>query len=93
MKTIPKFVGLNRCLSLMRMTNLLAIVMTAARTARPVEFVRSSRHRERPEIKALRGSKAGNFQIRVQAYWVRSATPSSSAARPPVISKSSQTVP
>jgi hypothetical protein len=36
-------------------------------------FVRSSRHSDRPEISALRGSNAGRRAARVQIHWVASA--------------------
>ena len=63
------------------------------RSARPTEFVRSSKHSDRPEIRALRGSNAGSFQSRVQAYCVTSATARIVAARSPAISKSRTSIP
>lgn len=87
--TMPKFVGLKRCLCFTRRTNLLPTVRTAARTARSAEPVRSSRQSERPEMSALLGSDRGRPARRVPASWVRSAEPRRSAARPGVISKSS----
>src|SRR6476659_10469697 len=53
--TTPKFVGLNRCLPLIRITNLLLTVTMAAAIERDDEIVRSRRQRESHEISALRG--------------------------------------
>jgi hypothetical protein len=64
--TIPKFVGLNRCWPSMRITNLLATVTTAATTASSKELVRSSRHKDSPEMRALRGSKAGVADLEIE---------------------------
>jgi hypothetical protein len=91
--TMPKLVGLKKCLPLVRTRNLLAMVTAAAAIARPVEFVRSRRQSDSPEIRALRGSNAGSFQSRVHAYCVSSAAVNIAAARPPEISKSSRNIP
>ena len=93
MATIPKFVGLKRCFPLKRMTNLLAMVMTAVAIASQTSFVRSSRHNDRPEMSALRTSNAGSFHTRVHTYCVSSADVSSTAARAGAISKSSSSMP
>lgn len=89
MNTSPKFVGLNTCFPFHRIRNLLAIVTTAATTARRAEFVRKRRQSERPEMSALLGSNSGSFQRRVQAYCERRAEPRMSAARPGVMSNRS----
>lgn len=91
--TRPKLVGLKRCFPFHRMRNFDVIVITAARTATRRRFVRSKRQSERPEIKALFGSKTGSFQIRVQAYCAVSAVPKRSRARPGEMSKERQVIP
>lgn len=91
--TIPKFVGLNTCLPLKRSTNLLAIAIAAATPAMISEFVRSSRQRDRPEMRGLRGSKAASPEARVHTYWMSSAVPAMAATCAPVISKSSLSSP
>jgi hypothetical protein len=91
--TTPRFVGLNRCLPLIRITNLLAMVTMAAAMARRREFVRRSRHSESPEMRALRGSNAGRRQSRVHTNCVRSDVPIIDAAWMSGISKSSRTSP
>src|SRR4051812_36836978 len=79
---MPKLVGLKTCLPRTRRTNLPAMVTTAASAARAQELVRSSRQRESPEIRALRGSKAGSRQSRGQACRGSRATPSRRGGRP-----------
>jgi hypothetical protein len=56
-------------------------------------LVRSKRHNERPEIRALRGSKAGSFQILVQTYWAARTLATMSPALGRLISKSSHPIP
>src|ERR1051326_4525867 len=50
---MPKFVGLKRCLPLMRMKNLLAMAMNAPVMRRKIESARSRSERESAEIAAL----------------------------------------
>ncbi len=87
---MAKFVGLNTCLPFTRIRNLLTTASTAASTARSSEFVRKSRHSERPEIQALRGSKRGSFQTFVHANCVRSTEARIAMALCGKTSKSSQ---
>src|SRR5947208_12502567 len=55
-RTSAMLVGLNRCLPRTRSTNLLPIAIVAAAAATQRSFVRRSRHNDRAEINALRGS-------------------------------------
>ncbi len=89
----PKVVGLKTCFPFQRSRNLLATASAAAATARDASFVRRSRHRDSPEMRALFGSKEGRRQIRVHAYCVASAEPRRSAARAGVTSKESAAIP
>ncbi len=91
--TMPKLVGLKTCLPRTRSANLPAMVTAAASAASAAELVRNSRQSDSPEIRALRGSKAGSRQTRVQAYWVSRATASRRSARPGGISRSRRVTP
>jgi len=64
--TSPKLVGLKMCLPRHRTTNLLAIVITAPRTATAANGVRRRRQSESPEIRALLASNRGSRQSLVQ---------------------------
>ena len=72
--TMAPLVGLKTCFFPTWRTNLLAIATKAAAAATQSVSMRSSRHSDSAEIRALRGSNAGSFQRRVQAHCVRSAT-------------------
>ena len=90
----PKFVGLKTCFPFQRSRNLLATASAAAATARDASFVRRSRHRDSPEMRALFGSKEGRRQIRVHAYCVARARSRGEAPRAPgVTSKESAAIP
>jgi hypothetical protein len=94
--TMPPLVGLKTCLPRMRIKNLLAIVMTAPRHASATAFVRSNRHRDRPEMSALRdveANGAGDPLSRSQIFCVPSAVARRSAARAGVMSNSSHPIP
>src|SRR5215471_688544 len=56
--TMPPLVGLKTCLPRIRIRDLEAIAMTAARHASTAAFVRSNRHSDRPEMSALRDVEA-----------------------------------
>ena len=66
--TKPKFVGLKTWRSSIRIRNLLDTVRPAASIASVGLPVLSSKLRDSPEMSALRGSKRGTCQKRVQAY-------------------------
>src|SRR5262249_53568424 len=66
--TRAMFVGLNRCFRPSDTTNLLAMATTAAAASIHQWLVRRSRQSESAEIIALRGSKRGSRQTRVQTY-------------------------
>ena len=93
MTTTPKFVGLNTCFPRTRSTNLLAIVTADAAAAIAGESVRSSRHSERPEISALRGSNRGTPASRPHTAWAASALASVTPIRAGPISKPSAATP
>lgn len=52
---------------------MLKIVSAGVRTINHGSLARSSRHKERPEIKGLRGSKEDSLKMRQQAYCVSRA--------------------
>ena len=60
--------GLKTCFPFQRMRNLLAMVMPAAPTATARKLVRSSRHNDRLEMRALLGSKRGSPESLVHTY-------------------------
>ena len=61
------------------MRNLLAMAATAVAVATVRRFVRNSRQSDKPDIRALFGSKAASLQSREQAYCAPSAAPSVTA--------------
>ena len=91
--TSARLVGLNMCLPRTRTANLLATAIAGAASTSSGEWVRRSRQSERPEMRALLGSKAGRRQIRVHASWVASAAARIANTRPGPISNSSRTIP
>jgi hypothetical protein len=96
MATMAPFAGLKTCLPRIRIANLLAIAMTAARHASAASFVRSSRHKDNPEMKALREVErngADGAPSRSQTVCVPSALARINAARRGVMSKSSHPIP
>jgi hypothetical protein len=78
----PKLVGLKTCLPRTRSTNLLPTARTAALAASAGELVRRSRQRERPEMRALRGSNRGRPTAFPKTYWAPRQTASSRMTRP-----------
>src|SRR5581483_427134 len=71
--TSAKFVGLNKCLPRHRNRNLLPTAATTPAVASQRLFVRSRRHNDNPEMRALRGSKLGKRDAFVPNHCVASA--------------------
>ena len=83
---IAKFVGLKMCLPSMRMKNLPAMAMSAARRSHAIELLRRSSDSDNAEIAALFHSKLVS-QIREQMSCVTSAATKIIVARATVTSK------
>lgn len=90
--TRAMFVGLNRCLPPTRKTNLLPTAITAAATQKIHSELRRRRIRERPEIRALRNSKASAREAFPSA-WTPSAVPRIAIIRVHSNPNSSETAP
>lgn len=90
--TSAMFVGLKRCLPRQRSANLDPMAMTAASMASHHELQRHSRHKDSPEMSALRHSKRNPIHFE-NSHWIPRTVAKIRDARVVVTSKSSATMP